>query len=195
MASEVEICNLALSRIGAGATISDLSEESQEAFHCNLVYASARDAVLRDFPWSFAKKYKKLSVATTSLGKWSYAYTYPNDALSVRSILQADDAADPIKFEIALKDDNVSKVILTNQENAELVYTAKVTDATLFDALFIQALSWRIASEVAMPLTRDANAMQSAYQMYQSIVADAQLADARESYDTIERDAEWVRGR
>ena len=40
MASEVDICNLALSHIGASATISSLTEQSEEAFHCNLNIAN-----------------------------------------------------------------------------------------------------------------------------------------------------------
>lgn len=45
----------------------------------------------------------------------------------------------------------VQRVIVTDQPNAYLVYTADITDPAQFDAGFIDALSWLIASEVAGP--------------------------------------------
>jgi len=57
MATNVQICNLALSHIGSRAFIQDLSSDtSVEARYCNLLFNDARQAVLRDAPhgWGFA---------------------------------------------------------------------------------------------------------------------------------------------
>jgi hypothetical protein len=196
MASEVGICNLALSHIGSSATISSLTaDKSEEAFHCNLLYADSRDALLRAHQWGFAKRHLALSDVGSPPGNWSYRYSYPNDALYAREILQTDTAGDPIKFEIALNDAYNSRVILTDQEDAVLVYTYKVTNPLTFDSLFVNALSWRIAADIAMPLTRDHDRMLSAYQMYQVAINEAHAFNANESADDINREASWINGR
>ena len=118
MASEVDICNLALSHIGASATISSLTEASEEAFHCNLLFADTRDTLLRSFPWVFATRHIALSDVGTPPGNWAYRYSYPNDCLFAREILQTNTVAgsnDQIPFEIALGDAYDSRVILTDQ--------------------------------------------------------------------------------
>lgn len=45
----------------------------------------------------------------------------------------------------------VQRAIVTDMPNAYLVYTADINDPTQFDAGFVDALSWLIASEVAGP--------------------------------------------
>lgn len=195
MASEVDICNRALSHIGASATISSLTEQSEEAFHCNLLYADIRDAVLRAHPWGFATRHLALSDVGTPPGNWAYRYAYPNDCIYAREILQTDTAGDPIKFEVALGDAYNARVILTDEEDAVLIYTYKVTNTTIFDPLFTNALAWKIASEICMPLTRDQDRMKAAYQMYQGAIAEAQVFNTNESHEDILREAEWVTGR
>ena len=55
MASVVEICNIALTRIGQNEPIVSLTEQSKAAELCSLHYATCRDEVLRDFDWPFAE--------------------------------------------------------------------------------------------------------------------------------------------
>ncbi|MEY8773816.1 hypothetical protein AB9K30_02345 [Klebsiella pneumoniae] len=54
MASVINICNIALARIGNSRTINSLTEKTKEAYTCNLFYESMRDAVLADNDWNFA---------------------------------------------------------------------------------------------------------------------------------------------
>jgi hypothetical protein len=195
MASEVSICNLALSHIGASANISSLSEQSEEAYHANLLYAETRDAVLRAHPWAFAARYKSLSTIGTAPGNWSYQYAYPNDCLKVRSILQTRNTSAPIPYELGLADAYNARVILTDQAEAVLFYTYQVVNPLAFDENFVQALSWRLAAELAMPLTRDENRMKAAYQMYQAVLAEALQINANEAHLHNLLDAEWISGR
>jgi len=195
MASEVDICNLALSHIGASATIASLTEQSEEAFHCNLLYADTRDTLLRAHPWGFATRHLALSDVGTPPGNWSYRYSYPNDCLFIREILQVTTNGDPIEYEIALSDAYNSRVILTNQEEAILIYTYKATNTLVFDPMFVTALAWKIASEVAMPLTRDEKRMQAAYQMYLSTLSEAKTFNSNESHIDRNQEASWISGR
>ena len=58
MASEVEICNLALARLGDAATVVSIDppEGSAQAEHCAMFYPMARDTLLAQHPWGFAQR-------------------------------------------------------------------------------------------------------------------------------------------
>ena len=58
MASEVDICNLALGHLGDNATVSSISppEGSAQAEHCARFYPIARDALLEMHNWNFAMR-------------------------------------------------------------------------------------------------------------------------------------------
>lgn len=195
MASEVDICNIALSHIGANANIASLTEQSEEAFHCNLLYASTRDTVLRAHPWGFAKRFLALSDVGTPQGNWSYRYAYPNDCISARKILQTTTGGDPIKFEVGLSDAYNSRTINTDQEKATLIYTYKVTNTLVFDPNFTNALSWLLAAYIAMPLTRDKDRMSVAQQLYQGAINEAQTLNANEANEDLNQEAPWITGR
>ena len=82
MASDVEICNIALSNIRAGS-INSLDENSLQAQQCKLKYALLRDRMLTEVPWTFNRKIRALSVLTTEIFNWAYAYQYPTDCLKI----------------------------------------------------------------------------------------------------------------
>ena len=62
MASAVDICNLALSRIGDIASVQSIDppEASAQAIHCARFYPVARDSMLERHPWGFATLRKTL---------------------------------------------------------------------------------------------------------------------------------------
>ena len=153
MASEVQIAKLALQHIGDRWDISDLTEATPEAEQVNLVFDDTRDALLRQHPWNFAKKYASpATLSGTVPGNWTYMYTYPTDAVRVNGIIDPLETGTPIKFEVARNASDV-KVILTDQEAAEFFYTARIIDTVQFDPEFTMALSYALAARLAMPLT------------------------------------------
>lgn len=172
MATDVSICNMALARIGVSTFISSLNEASNEARVCALFYEEARDRVLRNFPWSFAKKRVTLADAGTAPAEWGFKYGYPSDCLKARYIvpvgLRNPRNDQRVPFEVA--NESGQRVIYTNQDAAELVYTYRVTDPTLFDALFSSALAYLLGSEIAMPLSVKADVAQAALKAYNSEV-------------------------
>ena len=60
MASKVEIMNLALRGLGA-LSIASPTEDSENARKMNAIYDLELRSLLRDHPWSFAKKEDSLS--------------------------------------------------------------------------------------------------------------------------------------
>lgn len=171
MTSIVGICNLALSNIRA-KSINALTESSIEAQQCNLKYAQARDFLLRDTPWQFATKTVALALRTDEPLGWVYGYQYPSDALKVQYVTGdfafKNQSAEGVGFrdrhdvwfiepektvayEINLMSDN-NRAILTDQKEAYAVYTARVTDPNLYDPQFIEALSWYLSAQLAVPI-------------------------------------------
>src|ERR1051325_9173215 len=93
MATKTHIVNLALLRIGVSQRVSDVdTEQTTEALSAKLIFDDERDFVLRDFSWPFARKYATPvlidgTVDAPANGDWIFAYTYPNDCLFVRRVM------------------------------------------------------------------------------------------------------------
>tara|TARA_R110000824_G_scaffold178558_10_gene358331 strand:- start:2592 stop:3182 length:591 start_codon:yes stop_codon:yes gene_type:complete len=195
MASEVQIAKLALQHIGDRWDISDLTEATPEAEQVNLVFDDTRDALLRQHPWNFAKKYASpATLSGTVPGNWTYMYTYPTDAVRVNGIIDPLETGTPIKFEIARNASDV-KVVLTDQEDAEFFYTARITDTVQFDPEFTMALSYALASRLAMPLTGERAIMGDMETMARNIVNSAWETDSNEGIEEDLPEATWIQAR
>ncbi|MFZ8932384.1 MAG: hypothetical protein ACO2ZP_00610 [Bacteriovoracaceae bacterium] len=179
--NEVEICNIALSHIGAGQ-ISSLSENTQVARECKRHYPVARDSVLRAHPWAFARRQIVLAqVAGEEVRGWSFVYQYPNDCLEARYIYDFSDRDnESINFDLAISKDLKTRLILSDQENAELVYTAKVANPVLFDSIFIDAMSYRLASSIAIPIKGKAELANVMLEFYFGYLGNALSSNANE---------------
>lgn len=187
MSSEVQICNLALSHIGA-RRIQSLNDPIPEARECKLFYPIARDAALRDNDWAFARKRIALAQLTEEFIGWDYAYGYPRDCHKDREIWNGigypAEPHEKVPYEIASNSTLDGSVILTNEEAAYLVYTAKVTNVNVFDAMFIDAISFRLASDLAIPVKGKSDLQKDFMQQYTMFMGRAQVASANQGHPT-----------
>lgn len=172
MASEVEICNLALSNIRSGS-INSLNEGSLQAQLCKLKYPIIRDRLLSEIPWGFNRKIEGLSLLNKDTFNWGYTYTYPVDCLKLHRLVgQFEKIQNPdsdvisrltdnqllplrhmrqqIPFEVFLTDG--VRVIASNEPDLMADYAYKVEDPNLFTVDFILAFSYLLAAEIAIPL-------------------------------------------
>jgi hypothetical protein len=193
--SAVTISNMALSRIGARSTIASLTEDSNEARHCKLLFDHARDATLEAFDWNFAR----VRVALAELGDeptgWSYRYAYPSNCIQPRFLEAPTRTERRLPYRIEAKADLSGRVILTDVEDAVLVYTARVTDPALFTPSFVTALSWRLGADLAIPITGKESLQQRCLAMWQNTLNSAAVNDANaEAPDEIP-DASWISAR
>lgn len=169
MASEVDICNLALQRLGA-KTISSLSDDSTAARECNRVYAHARDSELRAHPWSFARARVALAADSTD-PSFGYAkqYTLPSDYIR---ILPTRDQSD-------LQIEN-GKILTDETAPLNLVYIKRETDPNKFDQLFIDLLVARIARDLAEKITQSKGKIEISQAIYEEMRKDARRINAQE---------------
>jgi hypothetical protein len=158
MASEVDICNLALAHLGDEATVTsiDPAEDSAQAEHCQRFYPIARNTVLEAHPWSFAKKRVSLvSLTDEPPGAWAYIYQYPTSCLVPLKLLGPDgsDDDDTKDYVVEVQSDG-NKVIYTNIEDAVLMYTALISDTTKYTTLFVNAVARLLASYLSGPIIK-----------------------------------------
>lgn len=145
--TETSICNQALVKLGVPRILS-LSDATQPARYCNEIYAITRDEVLRSHDWNFARKRAVLSeLADEPLFGWDHQYELPSDCLRVRQLnsFEEDEARPSWEVEAGR--------ILTDEETASIIYTFRQEDSELYDPLFIEALSLKLAAKLCTPLT------------------------------------------
>lgn len=177
--SIIKICNLALSHIGASSIIS-LLDPTTESRQCNLLYDVAREYVLQAHTWGFAERRARLAQLSVEPFGYSYAYQYPTGCLLAREIFQEIKTAKPIDYAVVSQDSETSKMILTDQPDAVLVYTANISDTNMFSPTFITTLSYKLASDLAKPVTGDENIGVNMLRYYGAFLDQAKLADATE---------------
>lgn len=201
MASVVDIANLALSHLGEDATISSIDppEGSAEAEHAAMFYPQARDALLEMHEWRFATKRVLLALTTSDTFEWGYAYALPSNMLRALAVLPETASAedDGEDYDQQLDSDAV-QIILTNCEEASLKYTARVTDTTRFPPLFVEALSWLLASHLAGPIIKGEAGRKVAAGCLQTAMAfltQAKVSDANQRKVEPEHSPAWIGGR
>lgn len=192
--SDVSICNQALGHLGNHSNIQSLDEASAEAKQCKLFYEDTRDEVLRAHHWGFATKYVTMAEhSDTPPAIWEKAYAYPNDCLKARFIVDTSsrNANRAIAFQLGLASDGASKLIYTNQDTAVLCYTAEVSDPTVFDDSFANALSYAMAVKLAMPIANSKTLAADMQTLFQSTMASARTLSNNEG---IEDNDAWEAG-
>lgn len=201
MASEVDICNLALARLGDNATVASIDppEGSAQAEHCAQFFAVARDSLLEMHPWKFATRRVLLAKLTVPSWDWSHAYAEPTEALKLLAVLPASASSDADTQEYEAETDaNGTAIILTNQDDASLRFVARVTDTTKFSPLFVDALAWLLASYLAGPVLKgDAGAAMSkaCLQSFMLAFSKAKTSDANQRKVRPEHTPDWIAGR
>lgn len=222
MASEVDIANLALARLGDSATVSSMNppDGSSQAEHCARFYPIARDSLLDMHEWGFATKRVILAQLTNAWPQWAYSYAVPSDSMTLLAVLAPNSTDDyssglvlsetlsgavntgsgiytPQEF-VTEADANGNEVIYTNQVNATLRYTARVTDTTKFPPLFVDALGWLLASNLAGPVLKGDAGMKAAQQCmaaFNVVFAKATVSDANQQRRNIKPSVAWIAGR
>lgn len=220
--SEVTICNLALAYMGITRQLEDagdgliasVTKTSDNVRMCQLFYEPARDAVLSDFPWPFATKFVLLTLASDGTGEvwegeWDNAYDYPADCLVVRKFLTTGLTVanpwawwgtthhDAISPPFAIRVFNGAQCIFTDvqEDLANIEYTAKITDATLYPVRFGMALARRLAFEISTALRVTPEIARAALQLYQLEIDAARRSLANEDDPREPPDGDFLQAR
>ncbi len=190
MASETDICNLALLRIGQGSRIASLDEESEPADLCELLLPLARDDTLRAWSWPFASRRQDLALVEEEPSTdWAYSYRVPSDYLVAIRIIPTDGRNGRARIPFEVEGDNTGGLLFTDQTDAVLHYIARVENAGLFPPDFVDALAWRLAMDLAEPLARDQGRAEKAERNWKRALERAQANAANEVLNRPEPDS------
>jgi len=175
----IKICNIALTLTGE-PTITSLAEASKSARLCDLRFADVRDSVLRAHPWKCAIKRASLALLedAPSFG-YAYQFQLPTDFLR---FVDADDSAIDFKLE--------GRKILTDSSTFKIRYIERVEEVGQLDELCRQAIAARLAHELCLAITRNAERANMLWGSYREKLAEARFISAVESPgDTIKTES------
>jgi hypothetical protein len=185
MTSTVDIANYALNIIGA-SNISAFDENSKVGRLINQRYESVRDAVFRSHPWNCLIRRAELpqEVEVPVFG-YAHQYALPTNPFCLR-VLEFSNGS------LSYPQDNMTnnsggpvfviegRKLLTDEDTVRIKYIARVTDPQQYDALLIDALSARLASEIAYAATGSTSVSQLADALYRDKLREARFVDATE---------------
>ncbi|MDE2233606.1 MAG: hypothetical protein KGJ90_05915 [Patescibacteria group bacterium] len=149
---------------------------------------------------------------------WLYSYEVPSDCLRARFIIPtysstvgvvpelttASNITTPylnniqIPFILAYGVDafgNPNQIILTNQTQAQLVYTVNQPNPTIWDSHFQEAMVTSLAVYFIQALNSNIPLMQNMAKSANEMIANARMSDGNEGTTSQSRDASWVTAR
>lgn len=179
--SETQICNMALTELGAGKISNYLEDTSEKAVNCRLFYEPTVDEVLRSHEWNCAIWYQSLALVAdtdddyllTDYDEWAYQFQLPTNPLCLRPLEIPDYPG--YDYEI------VSGYLITNLETVVLKYIRKLIDPTKFDALLVETIMYKLAADMAVKVKGSAADRDKMLLMYEYQLKRAQDIDGKES--------------
>lgn len=174
MASQVDICNMAVSKVGSDAFITSIDDGTKSARYLKNVYEIARDALLRSHLWKFARKRAILApLVSQPEFDGGYYFQLPVDCLRVIGT-DLDSQGQYLRWHVE------GDKIISDTDTLKIVYIARITNEELFDPLFVDAFSAKLAYEISMPLTQSINIKQLMGQEMRSAILRAAHAGSTE---------------
>lgn len=192
MASDVGICNSALIKLGVGIPITaiDPSDGTKNANLCSEQYAKLRDDLLRAHDWNFAVKRVKLGqLSDTPAFGFDFAYQLPSDW--IKTLLVSPSISDSAAVRYAIE----GRTILSNSSDIYLRYISRITDPNVMDASFREALAWRIAIDLAQPVTASTTVQEAMQRGFDRKIAGADAQDAIEDWPPLRPESSWISAR
>jgi hypothetical protein len=143
LATQVEILNAALTRIGA-ATINDINELSEEARRCNAVWEIVYHSLLSQATWNFALREVVLAevVGQPSLFGYKHVYQLPPDMFKLVHVYEDSD------FKV------IGNKLHTNLKTCTIRYTSDKVDTSAWSPQFTELVAVTIAAQLAYVITK-----------------------------------------
>lgn len=169
-ASDVDICNSALAKLGA-SRIKSMTEGSKEAALCNLRYKDCRDVVLQSHPWKCCITRKILSpLANAPAFGYASAFRLPPDYLRQ---LPKDKSSDLLPVE--------DGCILSDDSELKLRYVYRNEDTTKYPPHLSEAIAQYLAQDICYALTQSATKEELQFKKYETVLRRARFLDSSDS--------------
>lgn len=198
MASQVEIANRALTKLGAARIIS-FGDDNKQARAVTSMFDIVRDAELRSHIWSFSVRRTALPALTTTPA-WGFKYEYeiPSDCLRILMVNDTyggPDMSDYRDKPVADYSLEGNKILTDFDAPLKLRYISRVEDTTEWDSMFVEALACRLAMEMCEDLTQSNTKRELAQSEYTAMLRSAIRASAVEQPAQAMPDNSWMMSR
>jgi hypothetical protein len=171
--SVVGICNIALIALGETPIVS-VDDPNKRAILCKARYDDVRRATLRSHPWNFARKLTTIPAADPD-PPTSYQFSYPLPPDFMR--MAGDFPDDPLaRYDIV-----GNRLYINDGPPLNIFYIWDIQDATKFDPLFVQALGYSLAVELAQPLTQSIAKQRAAMAMLEDKMGAARTTGSQDN--------------
>lgn len=198
MASQIEIVNLALIKLGA-IKITSMDDDVKEARTMSAAWGIVRDSLLRTYNWRFAIARASLA-ALVDTPTWGYDYQYQLPADYLR-LVQVNDYFVDINSPLYLGDTNElymleSGKILTNlSAPLKVRYIRRVEDTNDFDPCFANLLATSLAAQCCNDISDSGSLKQSLMDEMKLLQRQALKANAIETASQALPDTSFITAR
>ena len=176
MVDKVDICNKALSILGFLPITSLLDENDASAVVCNAAYDLVKAELLETREWTFAVVREIMTPSPTPpLFGYKNRFVVPDNVSRVVEVSNNPDF-DPVvrgKFKWAKEAD----AILADVEILYVRWLLADANENLFSPAFVNAFSYRLAAEIAMPLSEDMSKVEVFSGIYELKIREASSQD------------------
>ena len=184
MASDVEIANRGLDKIGHSATpiVNISTDNTKQSKLVSRMYDFLRKKELSTNWWKFAKKRVALApdVDAPAFG-YTYKYELPVDFLRLYKVNTQ------YEYEIEGR-----QILCDDGPVLQIQYIADITDPNLFDPLYAEAFACLLAQELCEPITQSNTKRQFAVADYDKVIKQAKLMDAIQEPPIDLEDTSWL---
>jgi hypothetical protein len=171
--TDVEICSVALVKIGANA-IASFEDDSLEADVASRLYEMTLSALLASHPWHFSMSEAQLElIAETAQSGYSQVFALPSDALRIVSA-GAGRRSRGLDFRVT------GNRLYANADEVTLAYQRRPATTT-FPPFFVQAFTAKLAAEFCLPLTEGTSRAESLHALAAAELKIARLVDSQQT--------------
>lgn len=197
MYTQLKIINLALGKLSNGNFVQSLEEDSPEAHQMLTHWETTLHTVLSEYAWDFARKLERLTPLDedTAISGWKYHYIYPNDCVFIRRVYPASTPYGNSPFRLGQSNGGTQRIIMTNHDQAAVEYTMAEPIPENMPPQFVNALAWRLASEISLASYKEPQMAQACMQAYMQAIEEAKLRDAREAGPLSKPNGNWLASR
>jgi len=173
MITSIDVANRALMLLG-GREITSFTEDSNEAKIAKTLYLSTRDYVLRAYPWASLKRRKELNeLADKPISEYEHQYQLPEDCIRVLEVFSPS-ANKVYQWEVN------GTAVLANQSPLSIVYLSNAIPESKYSTQLVQALVYRLASEMAYAMTGNNTSMSNFNALFSQVLDEARTTDSLE---------------
>lgn len=211
--TQIDLCNMALRRLGTQSTITALTDGSVEADTCSAFYAQVLNSLLANpqcsaypnYSWQWPRAVASGTGAKSTFPRWRYEYALPEDCISVCELFPTDAppcnrAQDGLFGRFIDYQEgqgyaggtSAIPVIWCNLPTVSVVYITSAVDIPYWPPAFTRAFWLSLAAEMATTLGIDGSTTSAVASEADRAVGQACQADQRVEVVSTDYVPDWV---